>query len=188
MGPGDDPAEARVGYKDAGWNRVRLPHDGLAPLGASNVSCPKGCSGNSFIPRHVMWYRKSFSLPTGWAAAGAASSSVWVEFDGVFHSCIVFLNGAVVARNAEGYLGFRVPLDNATAGTNVIAVFVDPDGGAGFSSLNRSGWWYGEEPPTAPPPHRHRHPPHNNYTPRLSRAASRMWHSVSTYMVTTITC
>lgn len=73
-------------------------------------------------------------------------SSAWVEFDGVFHSAIVYLNGAVVALNPEGYLGFRVPLDNSTGllrgDRNVLSVFVDPDGGAGFSQIKRSGWWY----------------------------------------------
>ena len=54
----------------------------------------------------------------------------------------------IVARNAEGYLGFRVPLGTAAVhpGRNVLAVFVDPDGGAGFSPLNRSsgrGWYEG---------------------------------------------
>ena len=49
---------------------------------------------------------------------------------------------------AHRYLGFRVPLGTATVhpGRNVLAVFVDPDGGAGFSPLNRSsgrGWYEG---------------------------------------------
>jgi beta-galactosidase len=99
-----------------------------------------------------MWYRKTFSLPAAWSSSVSSDgegSSVWLEFDGVFHACVVYLNGVVVARNAEGYLGFRVPLTNATGSLrsgggepNVLAVFVDPDGGAGFSQLNRSGWWY----------------------------------------------
>jgi hypothetical protein len=155
-GPGPEPKEAAAGYDDSAWARVHLPHDGLVAQGASNVSCPTGCSGRSFIPRHVMWYRKSFALPTHWRDGASTETQqqseqdVWVEFDGVFHATIVYLNGAIVARNAEGYLGFRVPLDNATgtlrgaaAGKpNVLAVFVDPDGGAGFSPIKRSGWWY----------------------------------------------
>ena len=111
---------------------------------------PTGCSGRSFIPRHVMWYRKTFSLPATWSSnSRSGAASVWAEFDGVFHACVVYLNGIVVARNAEGYIGFRVALANATGSLlkgagepNVLAVFVDPDGGAGFSPLNRSGWWY----------------------------------------------
>ena len=150
-GPGENPAEATLDYDDSAWPHIHLPHDALITQGASKVSCPPpgGCSGRSFIPRHVMWYRKSFALPAGWGSAGSERTDhLWVEFDGVFHSAIVYLNGVVVARNAEGYLGFRVPLGNTT-GTlrgdgerNVLAVFVDPDGGAGFSSIGRSGWWY----------------------------------------------
>ena len=145
-GPGADPPEAAPAYDDSAWAAVNLPHDGLIAQGASNISCPTGCSGRSSIPRHVMWYRKSFGLPDSWSSEAAEDSSVWVEFDGVFHSAIVYLNGVVVAQNAEGYLGFRVPLDNSTGllrgERNVLAVFVDPDGGAGFSQIKRSGWWY----------------------------------------------
>ena len=144
-GPGEHPPEAAVGYNDTAWEHVHLPHDGLIALGASNVSCPTGCSGKSFIPRHVMWYRKTFAMPKNWDDG----DSIWVEFDGVFHACVVYLNGVVVGRNAEGYLGFRVPivlnapnaLVRGAGERNVLAVFVDPDGGAGFSQLNRSGWW-----------------------------------------------
>jgi beta-galactosidase len=101
-----------------------------------------------------MWYRKTFALPAAWSSkessssAGLGESSVWIEFDGIFHAAIVYLNGRVVARNAEGYLGFQVPIDNTTGALrsagekNVLAIFVDPDGGAGFSSVARSGWWY----------------------------------------------
>lgn len=150
-GPGTDPAEAKQSYDDSAWAAVQLPHDGLIAQGANNISCPTGCSGRSSIPRHVMWYRKSFALPPSWSAnsGGGIHSSAWVEFDGVFHAAIVYLNGAIAARSAEGYLGFRVHLDNATgtlrggAGEkNVLALFVDPDGGAGFSQVKRSGWWY----------------------------------------------
>ena len=146
ISPGQHPAEVGPGYDDSNWSRVQLPHNGLVAQGANNVSCPTGCSGRSFIPRHAMWYRKTFKLPQSWV-----SSSTWVEFDGVFHATIVYLNGHIIARNAQGYLGFRVALSGpgalpgvlrGPAETNTIALFVDPDGGAGFSPLQRSGWWY----------------------------------------------
>ena len=53
VGPGADPPEAAPGYQDGGWDRVRLPHDGLIALGASNGSCP---ASSSCIPRRAMWY------------------------------------------------------------------------------------------------------------------------------------
>ena len=147
-GPGPNPKEAGTNFDDSSWAPVHLPHDGLIAQGASNISCPTGCSGRSFIPRHVMWYRKTFAFPAAWDSSISADSSAWIEFDGVFHAAIVYLNGEIVARNAEGYLGFHVQLDNTTGllrppgEKNVLAVFVDPDGGAGFSRLQRSGWWY----------------------------------------------
>jgi hypothetical protein len=146
---------------DSAWPHIHLPHDALIMQGVSNVSCTiqgGGCSGRSFIPRHVMWYRKSFALPAGWGSVGSERTDhLWVKFDGVFHAAVVYMNGVVVARNSEGYLGFRVPLGNTT-GTlrgdgerNVLAVFVDLDGSAGFSSIGRNGWWYegGECAPAA---------------------------------------
>jgi beta-galactosidase/beta-glucuronidase len=105
-GPGDDPAEAKPSYDASSWERVHLPHDGLATLGASNISCPTGCSGRSFLPRHVMWYRKEFGLPSDWSSADSTEdTTVFIEFDGVFHATVVYLNGEVVARNTEGVSG-----------------------------------------------------------------------------------
>lgn len=156
-GPGTKPAPAQLGYDDSDWSRVRLPHDGLVAEGPSNVTCPSGCSGRSFIPRSVMWYRKSFMLLADWwvpVDVDADRSSIWLEFDGVFRSTIVYLNGVIVAQNAQGYLGFDVSLSSPAAVAalrsnpdpaeqpHVLALFVDPDTGAGFSPSRRSGWWY----------------------------------------------
>ena len=117
-GPGVNPPEAAAAYDDSAWAAVHLPHDGLIAQGASNISCPTGCSGRSFIPRHVMWYRKSFALPARWSGSGGSAgssargspdgeSSVWVEFDGVFHAAVVFLNGA--AQNTFAPRSVRRP-------------------------------------------------------------------------------
>eukprot|EP00039_Didymoeca_costata_P021499 m.344703 g.344703 ORF g.344703 m.344703 type:complete len:1020 (-) comp24995_c0_seq1:110-3169(-) len=150
-GPGNNPAEVQPLYNDSDWTVVNAPHDGLVLQGASNTSCPDGCSGRSYIPRPPMWYRKHFYLPEDWVVDkdSNTSSIVQIEFDGVFHATIVYLNGKIIARNDEGYLGFVVPLSNSTGtlrrgngNPNILALFIDTNGGAGFSNVSRSGWWY----------------------------------------------
>jgi hypothetical protein len=64
--PGSLPPESYPDYDDSSWWMVQLPHDGLIINGPSQEACPDGCSGRSFIPRHVLWYRNSFSLPSQW--------------------------------------------------------------------------------------------------------------------------
>ena len=120
--PGLNPAEAQPDFDDSSWERVRLPHDGLVAEGPSNVTCPSGCSGRSYIPRAVMWYRKAFLLPDDWLLT-RNQTSIWLEFDGIFRATIVYLNGDIIAQNTQGYLGFEVPLFKAVKGTNVLGVY-----------------------------------------------------------------
>ena len=51
---------------DSDWQTVQLPHDGLIGNAPSLTACPNGCSGESYIPRHVLWYRKAFTIPQEW--------------------------------------------------------------------------------------------------------------------------
>ena len=150
--PGGDPAEASVSFDDQGWQSVELPHDGLIATSPSLFACPHGCSGKSYIPRHVLWYRKSFTLPAAWSG-----SHIYLDFEGSFRETTVWVNGAKVAYHDCGYTPFRVRLDNITnlhigdstfgATTasrqhNVISVFVDPDNGDEGGRAHGSGWWY----------------------------------------------
>ena len=146
--PGPNPAEAATSFKDDSWTNVQLPHDGLIAATSSAAACPDGCSGKSFIPRHVLWYRKNFRLPTSWAG-----SAVWLDFAGSFRNTTVWVNGVLAANHVCGYTPFRLRLDNITAvrfgergaaGDNEIAVFVDPDNGDDGARDHGSGWWYGE--------------------------------------------
>ena len=139
--PGPSPPEAQAQYDDSRWAGVQLPHDGLIAGPPSKAACPTGCSGRSYIPRHVLWYRKAFALPADWAG-----SAIWLDFAGSFRETTVWVNGALVATHACGYTPFRVRLDNVTAvrigGPNSIAVFVDPDNGDEGARDHGSGWWY----------------------------------------------
>jgi hypothetical protein len=48
------------------WTKVQLPFDALIAAAPSDKACPTGCSGDSYIPRHVLWFRKQFTLPSSW--------------------------------------------------------------------------------------------------------------------------
>jgi hypothetical protein len=140
--PGAKPAEAQIDYKDDDWTEVQLPHDGLISQAHSAAACPLGCSGGSFIPRHVLWYRKAFKLPAAWAG-----SAIWLDFEGSFRLTTVWINDVQVAYHDCGYTPFRVRLDNLTGihigdMTNVISIFVDPDNGDEGAREHGSGWWY----------------------------------------------
>ena len=139
--PGLTPPESTVGYNDDAWESVYLPHDALIAAAPSEKACPDGCSGKSFIPRHVLWYRKSFTIPAEWKA-----DAFWLDFEGSFRETTVWVNGAKAGEHHCGYTPFRVRLDNITsvkAGSpTTIAVFVDPDNGDEGARDHGSGWWY----------------------------------------------
>ena len=139
--PGTHPAEAQPDYKPTDWKSVQLPHDGLIANTASAAACPDGCSGRSFLPRHVLWYHKSFTLPADWKG-----SAIWLDFAGSFRNTTVWINGVLSANHVCGYTPFRLRLDNITAvevGKPIaIAVYVDPDNGDNGARDHGSGWWY----------------------------------------------
>lgn len=109
-------------------DQVHLPHDGLIAAKPSEKACPSGCSGKSFIPRHPLWYRKKFNVPSAWQG-----SAYWIDFQGSFRNTTIWINGQLITSHECGYTPFRVRLDNVSAvkvgEENVLAVFVDPDNG-----------------------------------------------------------
>ena len=139
--PGANPPESKVGYKDDDWQDIFLPHDALIASAPSQKACPDGCSGKSFIPRHVLWYRKTFTIPAEWK-----SDTFWLDFEGSFRETTVWIDGVLSGRHSCGYTPFRVRLDNITsveAGKpTTIAIFVDPDNGDEGARDHGSGWWY----------------------------------------------
>ena len=137
--PGGDPPEAQPDYDDQDWLDVQLPHDGLIVNPPSQTACPQGCSGRSYIPRHLLWYRKTFRLPPKWVST---PSIISLEFEGSFRNTTVFLNGQRVLNHVCGYTPFSVLITNQTLPQQSIAVFVDPDNGDGGSPSSGSGWWY----------------------------------------------
>ena len=85
-------------YADDDWAEVSLPHDGLIASAPSERACPNGCSGKSYLPRHVLWYRKQFTIPAEWKG-----DVFWLDFEGAFRNTTVWLNGMLVANHVCGY-------------------------------------------------------------------------------------
>lgn len=149
--PGLNPKEADPDYDDSDWLDVQLPHDGLIVNAPSREACPDGCSGRSYIPRHVLWYRNSFSIPDEWLKTHRRSTDqgtgdiITLEFEGSFRNTTVWLNGNLVLNHVCGYTPFRIELQPQllrSSDKQSIAVFVDPDNGDNGSPSRGSGWWY----------------------------------------------
>ena len=70
--------------------------------------------GRAHPENSIGWYRRRLDL-----GAADRGRRHWLEFDGVFRDCLVFVNGYVVGRNESGYAPFRVDITD----------FLDYDGG-----------------------------------------------------------
>ena len=117
------------GFDDQGWRDVSVPHDwaieGLPdPDPAIDVNHGSRVGG-------IGWYRKTFNV-----AAEDAGQRVWLEFDGVYRDCEVWINGCFAGANQSGYIGFRIDVSEwiRFGAENAISVRVD--------ASEFEGWWY----------------------------------------------
>jgi beta-galactosidase len=131
-GTGNGPAS--VWFSDASWRTVNLPHDWVVELPFDRTAD----SGHGFKPvgpgfpeTSVAWYRRTFDLPES-----DAGKRLWLEFDGVYRDCDVFVNGWFVGHHNSGYDSFRYDItDVANYGDkNTVAVKVD--------ASQFEGWFY----------------------------------------------
>lgn len=148
--PGFDVSPATLpDFDDSAWASVRVPHDWAVelPYAPPKAPVPKDkedmaaahgfrAIGRDFPQNSVGWYR--CKLPVG-AGGGLVERgrAIWLEFDGVFRDCKVFVNGYEAGGSASGYAPFRVD----------IADFLDYDGGPNQLTLRvdaslGEGWFY----------------------------------------------
>jgi beta-galactosidase len=133
---------AKAGFDDSKWRTLNLPHDWALELpfvhddAKSNGESPMQSHGYKPLGRRypetsVGWYRREFDV-----AAGDLGRRIAVEFDGVFRSVLVFVNGCFIGRNDNGYAPFRFDVSDflAYGAKNYIAVRVDASFG--------DGWFY----------------------------------------------
>jgi beta-galactosidase len=116
---GDAQGAEQAGFDDAGWQKVRLPHDWSieGPYSAEHAS------GTGYLPGGIGWYRKSFTLPES-----AKGQKVLVEFDGVYRDSDVWINGHHLGHRPYGYSSFEYDLTahvNFGVKGNLLAVRVD---------------------------------------------------------------
>ena len=122
---GDAPSAEEVGYDDAGWRRLDVPHDWSieGPWDGSNPTGP----GGGYLPAGTGWYRKAFTLPEE-----HAGRCVFVEFDGVMANSDVWINGEHLGKRPYGYVSFRYELTGklrfGARHRNILAVRADNSG------------------------------------------------------------
>ena len=112
------------------WRKLDVPHD-WSIEGEYSKSAP-GQGSVAFLPTGIGWYKKSL----GWDAAWS-DKQVYIEFDGIFCNSSVWLNGHLVGKRPNGYLGLGYNLTPYLQpdGKNIITVRVD-------NSLQPAARWY----------------------------------------------
>lgn len=137
-------ADATVAaFDDSTWAAVQVPHDWAValrfakPLVAAAKETEDAVAAHGFkaigrdFPQHsVGWYRTAITV-----SPADRGRRLWLEFDGVFRDCTVFVNGYEAATNASGYAPFSVPIGDFLdydGGANVVAVRVDASLGEGW--------------------------------------------------------
>lgn len=125
---------ASSSFSDASWRTVNLPHDWAVELpfdSGADGSHGFHTVGPGFPQNDVAWYRKTFELP-----AGDSEKRLWLDFDGVFRDCTVYVNGWFVGHHEGGYGSFRYDITDIAnyGGRNFVAVKVD--------ASEFEGWFY----------------------------------------------
>jgi beta-galactosidase len=131
-GTGSGPASAS--FSDTSWRTVNLPHDWAVELPfdpGTDGSHGFHPVGPGFPQNSVAWYRRTFELPNE-----DSGRRLWLDFDGVFRDCTVFVNGWFVGHHEGEYGGFRCDITDVAnpGGKNFVAVKVD--------ASQFEGWFY----------------------------------------------
>ena len=102
------------------WHRAEMPVEDWTPV---TVPHTWQIEEDSSEYQGAAWYRTAFEAPERWAG-----QSVRVEFEAVYHSAEVWLNGQRVGEHLRrGYTAFTLDLTPALrpGGLNTLAVRVD---------------------------------------------------------------
>ena len=134
---------ARADFDDSGWADVQIPHDWAVelpyaprdadvPADRADQAAAHGLKaiGRAHPENSIGWYRRRLDL-----GAADRGRRHWLEFDGVFRDCLVFVNGYIVGRNESGYAPFRVDITDfldLEGGPNQLCVRVDATLGEGW--------------------------------------------------------
>ena len=131
---GSSGGPANLNFNDTSWRTVNVPHDWAVELpfdSKANYDHGYKAVGDGFPANNVGWYRRTFTL-----TKEDRDRRLWLEFDGVYRDCRIFLNGFRLAHHENGYNSFRCDITDVarTGGTNILAVRVD--------ASEYEGWFY----------------------------------------------
>jgi glycosyl hydrolase family 2 len=100
----------QASYTSAGWDTVNVPHTWQVAAALADY-------------RGIAWYRRTFDVHADWQ-----QSSVRIEFEAVFHTSTVWVNGQLAGEHArKGYTAFTLDITRFLywGRPNNIAVRVD---------------------------------------------------------------
>jgi beta-galactosidase len=100
---GDMDGAELPSFDDSSWRTLDLPHDWSIEQ-TYEPTMPGGPSVG-YLPGGVGWYRKSFTLPES-----DIGKEIAIDFDGVYMDSQVWINGILLGRRPNGYVGFRYDL------------------------------------------------------------------------------
>jgi beta-galactosidase len=100
---GDVEGAEKQDFDDSKWRMLDVPHDWSIELPYD----PKMPGGSSvgYLPGGIGWYRKAFALPES-----DIGKVIVIDFDGVYMDSQVWINGHLLGRRPNGYVGFRYDL------------------------------------------------------------------------------
>ncbi len=111
-----DPAEAaNPQFDDSSWKTVTTPY-----AWNENDAFRKDIKD---LSTGIAWYRKHFKLP-----ANSAGRKVFLEFEGIRHGGVFYLNGKLIGRHENGVMAFGFDITEFVKPApqeNVLAVRID---------------------------------------------------------------
>lgn len=127
---GDEATASTVGFDDASWRKLTLPHDWSIEHDF-DVKYPSGNDGG-YVMTGIGWYRKSFLVPSN-----MEGKRLSLYFEGVYMNSEVFVNGQSIGKRPYGYSSFAYDITPyiKVGEQNVVAVRVD-------NSKQRNCRWY----------------------------------------------
>lgn len=125
-GTGESSGWARPDLPLAGWREVRVPH--TWQVEPENTEY-----------RGVAWYRRTLDAPQAWS-----DRAVRVEFEAVFHTATVWVNGKMAGQHAgKGYTAFTLDVGHLLryGAANLLVVKVDNAFNESMLPRGRSSDW-----------------------------------------------
>lgn len=110
---------SKSGFDTSKWTSIDLPHDYVVEEDFDESAN----ATHGSLPVQVGWYQKVFEVPNE-----ADGKRIFLEFDGVFRDCELWLNGHFVGKHTSGYTSFSFDVTELCelGVANALAVRVDP--------------------------------------------------------------